>query len=442
MDKSNQHSLQGSQPEDKAIDEELYSRQLYVLGHDAMRKMQNTNILIIGLDGLGQEIAKNVILAGVNKVVLYDSKTVEERDLGSGFYFSKKHINNNRAEAAFSELNNINKYVKIEVISSLSDEVLQTKNIVVSVNQTNEFNIHINNSIRKSGSKFVMANSRGFFSQLFVDFSNYLCLDKTGDASSHGMINSIVKASDQLLVHLTDGTKHNLDESDHIKLVGKHNNTFIEYEATVGKFKEKNEFYITDIFNCNDRDNKNTELLTNINIHYDFEQIKTPFEITHASLEECIKDQSKIVKYEYTTETTIHDLFFNLNNKDAKDTNKELIEEFKQSENTLIAATCSMLGGCAAQEVIKGASGKFIPLNQLFYHHTEGLYVKNGSKDTNNINKRYADIVKLIGKEQFNTLAQSKIFLVGAGAIGCENMKNFVMTGLCSRGIFYSKTRT
>jgi ubiquitin-activating enzyme E1 len=41
---------------DTDIDESLYSRQLYVLGHDAMRRMQASNILLVGCKGLGIEI--------------------------------------------------------------------------------------------------------------------------------------------------------------------------------------------------------------------------------------------------------------------------------------------------------------------------------------------------------------------------------------------------
>lgn len=55
------------------IDESLYSRQLYVLGHDAMRRMANSDILLSGLGGLGLEIAKNVILGGVKSITLHDT---------------------------------------------------------------------------------------------------------------------------------------------------------------------------------------------------------------------------------------------------------------------------------------------------------------------------------------------------------------------------------
>ena len=51
------------------IDESLYSRQLYVLGHEAMRRMGASNVLIVGLKGLGVEIAKNIALAGVNDAI-------------------------------------------------------------------------------------------------------------------------------------------------------------------------------------------------------------------------------------------------------------------------------------------------------------------------------------------------------------------------------------
>jgi len=45
------------------IDESLYSRQLYVLGHDAMQRMGNSHVLIAGMRGLGVEIGMSGSLA-------------------------------------------------------------------------------------------------------------------------------------------------------------------------------------------------------------------------------------------------------------------------------------------------------------------------------------------------------------------------------------------
>ena len=48
--------LQYSIRETNTIDESLYSRQLYVLGEEAMKKMNASSALIIGMKGLGVEI--------------------------------------------------------------------------------------------------------------------------------------------------------------------------------------------------------------------------------------------------------------------------------------------------------------------------------------------------------------------------------------------------
>ena len=42
--------------ETTTIDESLYSRQLYVLGEEAMKRMNASSALIIGMKGLGVEI--------------------------------------------------------------------------------------------------------------------------------------------------------------------------------------------------------------------------------------------------------------------------------------------------------------------------------------------------------------------------------------------------
>lgn len=55
----------------------------YVLGHEAMKRMQNSNVLISGMRGLGVEIAKNVILGGVRSVTVHDQGVAEWRDLSS-----------------------------------------------------------------------------------------------------------------------------------------------------------------------------------------------------------------------------------------------------------------------------------------------------------------------------------------------------------------------
>jgi len=51
-----------------------------------------------------------------------------------------------------------------------------------------------------------------------------------------------------------------------------------------------------------------------------------------------------------------------------------------------------------------------------------------------NIDDRYHDLKKIYGKTFVNKLQSSKLFLVGAGALGCEFLKFFALTGLGSVG--------
>ena len=81
------------------MDETLYSRQLYVLGHDAMRKMQKSSILLIGLGGLGVEIAKDIALAGGKSLTLHDPQETTVEDFSAQFYLGETDLGVGRAAA-------------------------------------------------------------------------------------------------------------------------------------------------------------------------------------------------------------------------------------------------------------------------------------------------------------------------------------------------------
>lgn len=54
-----------------------------MLGHEAMKRLQTSSVLVSGLRGLGVEIAKNIILGGVKAVTLHDQGTAQWADLSS-----------------------------------------------------------------------------------------------------------------------------------------------------------------------------------------------------------------------------------------------------------------------------------------------------------------------------------------------------------------------
>lgn len=99
------------------IDTNLYSRQIGTFGIETMGKLIKMNVIIVGQRGLGVEIAKNLILAGPKSVSLYDPELTKINDLGANFYAEEQHVGKvSRAEAGLQKLQELNPYVKVDVI--------------------------------------------------------------------------------------------------------------------------------------------------------------------------------------------------------------------------------------------------------------------------------------------------------------------------------------
>jgi ubiquitin-activating enzyme E1 len=70
-----------------------------------MGKLIKMNVVIVGLRGLGVEVAKNLILAGPKSVSLYDPDMVQLNDLGANFYCEETYVGTtSRAYACIDRL--------------------------------------------------------------------------------------------------------------------------------------------------------------------------------------------------------------------------------------------------------------------------------------------------------------------------------------------------
>ncbi|NWT76688.1 UBA1 enzyme, partial [Prunella himalayana] len=115
---------------------------------------------------------------------------------------------------------------------------------------------------------------------------------------------------------------------------------------------------------------------------------------------------------------------------------EELVRELAFQATGDLAPVNAFIGGLAAQEVMKAVSGKFTPITQwLYFDALECLPEEN--RDTllteeqcRPRNSRYDGQIAVFGAELQAKLGAQKYFVVGAGAIGCELLKNFAMVGL------------
>lgn len=201
------------------IDESLYSRQLYVLGHDAMRRMQNAEVLISGLGGCGVEIAKNIILGGVKAVTLHDDKNCSVRDFSSQFYLGKCTIGQNRAESCLKQLAELNNYVTTSAIDGeLTASVISKHRVVVLTEASDKEQKRISDICREHNVALITADTKGLFGQIFCDFGeNFIVYDDDGIAPKTGQIIAISKDTEGIV---TTEKWHNLFDGDYVTFNG------------------------------------------------------------------------------------------------------------------------------------------------------------------------------------------------------------------------------
>ena len=99
-----------------------------------------------------------------------------------------------------------------------------------------------------------------------------------------------------------------------------------------------------------------------------------------------------------------------------------------------LSPLAAVFGGVVGQEVVKAASGKFHPIHQFFYF--DAMEVLPPSRPAAVDAKadpslaRYESQVAVFGAEFQRKLARQRVFLVGAGALGCEFLKAFALMGI------------
>ena len=54
--------------------------------------MRNATILVVNLKGVATETIKNIVLAGIGKLIVLDDAPVSEEDLGAGFLFRDEDV--------------------------------------------------------------------------------------------------------------------------------------------------------------------------------------------------------------------------------------------------------------------------------------------------------------------------------------------------------------
>ena len=140
---------------------------------DQTHRLRSARILLVGMKALANEVAKNLVLAGVGSLTVVDHGLVTEDDLGSQFFISEEHIGQNRAHAALTQIQKLNPRVSLyadqDPISSKSPEYFAAYDITIATCLDINTLSMINASCRISNRKFYAADSHGMYGYVFAD---------------------------------------------------------------------------------------------------------------------------------------------------------------------------------------------------------------------------------------------------------------------------------
>lgn len=102
-------------------------------GIEAQRKIMNSTIIIFGIGAVGGNIAIELAMAGVGKIILYDFDKVEVSDACRHMYFKEEYINENKVIALKNELEKINKNIDVQIIQESMRPESKIENLIKSV---------------------------------------------------------------------------------------------------------------------------------------------------------------------------------------------------------------------------------------------------------------------------------------------------------------------
>ncbi|KAK4123401.1 hypothetical protein N657DRAFT_656643 [Parathielavia appendiculata] len=153
----------------------LYDRQIRLWGMKAQEKIRNANILLITMKALANEIAKNLVLAGIGSLTILDSEPVNPADLGAQFLLSEEAnpIGTNRAAAASAALQRLNPRVQIHVdtvdVRLKPPSFFAPFDIIIATDLDSPTLNIINTATRLNNRPFYAAGCHGLHGFLFAD---------------------------------------------------------------------------------------------------------------------------------------------------------------------------------------------------------------------------------------------------------------------------------
>jgi len=409
-----------------------------------------------------------VILAGVKAVTLQDAEPVALADLGAQFYLSEADVGKNRAEACAARLQELNPAVAVSVVTeAVTPALVAAHRAVVCTETGHDAAVAVNAACRAAGAAFIRGDVRGVFGRLFCDFGEaFDVLDVDGE-EPHSCIIASVSNDEEPLVTCVDDERVELQDGQRVSFAEVRGMTELNDSVYVIKDVKAHSFKLA---NCDSstfgayvgggiatqvKETKRLEFKTLADatrdpgefllsdfakfdrgpvLHLGFQALERFVAARNGALPAPgdAGDAEALVALAREINDAAPDGAAKLEDVDPGG----VLTTLAKTARGYVSPMCAMFGGVIGQEVVKACTGKFHPLHQWFYFDSvESLPDPKTltAEECAPEGSRYDAQIACFGKKMQREMERKKVFLVGAGALGCEFIKNFALMGLaCS----------
>ena len=526
--------MRGADARDYLVSEaclDKYSRQLYVYGIAAMARMMNSSVLVSGLSGLGAEISKNIVLAGVKAFTVHDGRLAAHDDLASNFFLAEKDLGRNRAACCVAPLRELNKLTPVTLLESgpltCTRDSLGQFTVVVLVDYARADIERIGAYCHANDIILLATGTYGLYGYCFADFGdNHKVSDPDGEPPSAGLVVGVERSKDgatTTIVRTDNKEMHGLDDGDSVVFTGvggsggggdnaagdDSGKSIMDAwcEALDGKcmtvrrvvdnvpsgrgdgstreVTNRHAFavdldsaslpeYTGGAFYFTQRKNVQTvkhrafsdalacpeETATAVYDYTDWERprklhafLRALWDFGEAHDDRRVPSPGNVEEASKVVENAIALLVKEGVLGDPADEDADAAQKRKDTEALLMTIAlgaagqlnpmATIFGGLVGQEVMKACSGKYVPITQFFHFEDVHVLPRLWSEEEgptlaledvtcggSTAPTRYDGLVATMGRDFLAKIQNARVFLVGSGALGCELLKNFAMSGV------------
>uniref|UniRef100_A0A8D0H7X7 SUMO-activating enzyme subunit 1 n=1 Tax=Sphenodon punctatus TaxID=8508 RepID=A0A8D0H7X7_SPHPU len=154
-----------------------YDRQIRLWGLEAQKRLRASRVLLVGMKGLGAEVAKNLILAGVKGLTMLDHQQVSQEDTRVQFLIPVGSLGRNRAEASLERAQNLNPMVDVkadpENIEHKAEDFFTQFDAVCLTCCSRDVILKVDQICHKNSIKFFTGDVFGYHGYMFANLGEH-----------------------------------------------------------------------------------------------------------------------------------------------------------------------------------------------------------------------------------------------------------------------------